>query len=289
MDSYFAASEALRRTGAVLRERRTAIDPTTASIGLYSRLPSRIGHHVTQEEAAEALGISRVWYSRIESGTVPKISRALARRIKETFAVPIFLSYTDPESADVKRTALEAFAGLRDLSRRISNASSLAEAAVNGAETLQQIVGSDCAAIASLLTEDGIEGSAAGPRARYWTDLSNEIVLEAHAPRLLEGQTATAQYVPLVDEVAQAVATMSFERNDGECEYDYECDVDRWRRFNGDLRVRSAIIVPIFSESEFRGLIATGWTMPHAIDEITGAVAETVCGLVELSAKSPEK
>ena len=288
MDSYFAP-EALRRMGEALRQRRTAIDPTTASIGIYRRLPSRIGHHVTQEEAAEALGISRVWYSRIESGSVPKVSRALARRIKETFAVPMFLSYTDPDAADVKRTALEAFAELRDLSRRIANVSSLTEAAVNGAETLQQIVGSDCAAIASLVTEDGIKGNAVGPRARFWTDLSNEIVIEAHAPRLREGQTATAQFVPLVDEVARAVATMSFERNDGECEYDYECDVDRWRRFNGDLRVRSAIIVPLFSESEFRGLIATGWTTPNSIDEITGAVAETISGLVELAAKSPEK
>ena len=71
------------------------------------------------------------------------------------------------------------------------------------------------------------------------------------------------------------------------CEYDYECDIERWRQFNGDLRVRSAVIVPLFCQSQFCRLLATGWTTRNAIDEMTAAVAETIASLVEIVSDEP--
>ena len=52
------------------------------SLGPWQRLPIRRGRPVTQEEVAEALGISRNWYRRIESGEAAASTRLLGRLAK---------------------------------------------------------------------------------------------------------------------------------------------------------------------------------------------------------------
>ena len=47
----------------------------------------RRGRHVTQEELAEALGVSRNWYRRLESREPARASMKLLDRIASVFAL----------------------------------------------------------------------------------------------------------------------------------------------------------------------------------------------------------
>ena len=70
--------------GSFLKERRKQLPAQTAAVGPRPRPRIRIGRAVTQEEVAEAIGVSRVWYAMIESGRgevsvrlLPRIADAL--------------------------------------------------------------------------------------------------------------------------------------------------------------------------------------------------------------------
>jgi transcriptional regulator with XRE-family HTH domain len=64
-----------------LRERRHRIDPQVRHLGDFARLPVRWGRPVTQEEMAEAIGVSRVWYAMLESGTQVRTSPKVLERL----------------------------------------------------------------------------------------------------------------------------------------------------------------------------------------------------------------
>jgi transcriptional regulator with XRE-family HTH domain len=63
--------------GQFLRTARAAIPPDAKRLGRMLRHPNRISKPVTQEEVAEALGISREWYVRIECGRQTRVPPAL--------------------------------------------------------------------------------------------------------------------------------------------------------------------------------------------------------------------
>lgn len=68
-----------------LKTRRRNIPPDSVTLGSWERLPVRRGRRVTQEEIAEAVGISRNWYRRLESGDAPRASAKLLARIAKAF------------------------------------------------------------------------------------------------------------------------------------------------------------------------------------------------------------
>jgi DNA-binding XRE family transcriptional regulator len=68
-----------------LKMRRQRIPPDAVALGSWERLPVRRGRPVSQEEIAEAVGISRNWYRRLESGDPPRASTKLLNRIAEAF------------------------------------------------------------------------------------------------------------------------------------------------------------------------------------------------------------
>jgi DNA-binding XRE family transcriptional regulator len=80
-----------------LVERRQSIDISSEKIGDYSRHLNRIGRRVTQEEIAEALGVSRVWYALLETSDVARPSLALLNRLAKVLAL----------SAEEQRTLFE--------------------------------------------------------------------------------------------------------------------------------------------------------------------------------------
>ncbi|MBV8636697.1 MAG: helix-turn-helix transcriptional regulator [Candidatus Eremiobacteraeota bacterium] len=53
----------------LLKKLRSRLDPTTPMLGEHERLRSRRGKAVSQEEMAEAIGVSRGWYACLESGS----------------------------------------------------------------------------------------------------------------------------------------------------------------------------------------------------------------------------
>jgi DNA-binding XRE family transcriptional regulator len=68
-----------------LKTRRRSIPPDCPVLGSWERLPVRRGRRVTQEEIAEAVGISRNWYRRLESGDAPRASAKLLDRLARAF------------------------------------------------------------------------------------------------------------------------------------------------------------------------------------------------------------
>jgi DNA-binding XRE family transcriptional regulator len=68
-----------------LKTRRRSIPPDSATLGSWERLAVRRGRRVTQEEIAEAVGISRNWYRRLESADAPRASAKLLDRIAAAF------------------------------------------------------------------------------------------------------------------------------------------------------------------------------------------------------------
>jgi DNA-binding XRE family transcriptional regulator len=68
-----------------LKTRRRSIPTDSMTLGSWERLPVRRGRRVTQEEIAEAVGISRNWYRRLESGDAPRASAKLLDRIAQAF------------------------------------------------------------------------------------------------------------------------------------------------------------------------------------------------------------
>jgi transcriptional regulator with XRE-family HTH domain len=125
------------RFGEILRSCRKRIGPWRETLGSYVRLPSRVGKAVTQDEVAEAVGISREWYWMIEHDRA-RVSAVVLGRIADALlidpleraalfrlAVPELrsTSLTDRSTA-----MLDAFGSLRRLTKRLWRATTEAEA-----------------------------------------------------------------------------------------------------------------------------------------------------------------
>jgi transcriptional regulator with XRE-family HTH domain len=133
-----------------LRGHRQRIDPQVRMLGDYDRLPVRRGRPVTQEEMAEAVGVSRVWYSLLESGSTNRTSPKVLERIGGA----LMLDAADrtrlfhlgmPELGPVEVGAesalvLESFAVVRAAMKRLWTATTEIEALETVAEQVAGIV-----------------------------------------------------------------------------------------------------------------------------------------------------
>jgi transcriptional regulator with XRE-family HTH domain len=68
-----------------LRMHRCSIPPDSPTLGSRERLLTRRGRPVSQEEIAEAAGVSRNWYRRLESGDAIRASTRLLDRLATVF------------------------------------------------------------------------------------------------------------------------------------------------------------------------------------------------------------
>jgi transcriptional regulator with XRE-family HTH domain len=124
--------------GAFLRECRRRIHPESRALGPSLRFPDRIGRPVTQEELAEAAGISRVWYAIVESGRAPRVSSTVLGRIARALSLDadehasLFrLAQPElslPQVSSQSHAVLDAFASLRPVMRRLWSATTEVEA-----------------------------------------------------------------------------------------------------------------------------------------------------------------
>jgi transcriptional regulator with XRE-family HTH domain len=122
--------------GALLKEHRRLIPRDATSLGPYVRLPVRHGKGVTQEEIAEAIGVSRVWYAMLESGAALHTSPRLLARLADALALPddsreALVRLGLPELASRNLDALHdltsPISALRSVARRVWNATSETE------------------------------------------------------------------------------------------------------------------------------------------------------------------
>jgi transcriptional regulator with XRE-family HTH domain len=79
--------ERRRELAAFLYGKRRRVDPGAVHVGTYARRVNRVGRQFTQEEAAEALDVSRQWYAALEMGAPVRPSTALIDRIAKVFAL----------------------------------------------------------------------------------------------------------------------------------------------------------------------------------------------------------
>ena len=96
------------RFGAFLRTIRGRIPPATPALGSWRRLPGRCGRRVTQEEVAEAAGVSRNWYRALESGSGARASMKLLDRLATVFG------FTVEERTELFVLAIPEMAYLRE-------------------------------------------------------------------------------------------------------------------------------------------------------------------------------
>ena len=133
------------RNGTFLKECRHSIDPGVHALGPYARLPARCGKPVTQEEIAEAVGVSRVWYGMLESGATVRTSARLLDKLARA------LMLTSPDRAALFRWAfpelalsqeatsvLESCRLIRTVTKRLWSASSPTEALTAACEQLAE-------------------------------------------------------------------------------------------------------------------------------------------------------
>ncbi len=96
--------------GASLRMWRLRISKEATALGSQRRLPCRIGRFVTQEELAEAVGVSRGWYKMLESGTGSRTSLRLLSGLADA------LMLSPSEKAHLYRLAFPELAVLEMVS-----------------------------------------------------------------------------------------------------------------------------------------------------------------------------
>jgi transcriptional regulator with XRE-family HTH domain len=165
-----AEDDGQERLNELLRRCRGRLNPQVPSLGSFSRLPMRIGKAVTQEEIAEAVGISRQWYAMLEGDRSGRVSAAVLARIADVLmmdpteraalfrlAVPeLRLTSLTPRST----TVLDAFRSLRRLTMRLWAASTEAEALTMVREHAMTALAPDAIVTCTRL-EEGCWGDAA--------------------------------------------------------------------------------------------------------------------------------
>ena len=134
-----------------LRGRRQRIDPQIHHLGDFARLPVRWGRPVTQEEMAEAIGVSRVWYAMLESGAKIRTSAKVLDRIAAVLMLApsecarlFALAMPELGRIDVgaqSTLAVEAFSVVRAAIKRLWTATTDVEALEVMAEEVAGIAG----------------------------------------------------------------------------------------------------------------------------------------------------
>lgn len=133
-----------------LRGRRIRLDPSIRLLGDYERLPVRWGRPVTQEEMAEAVGITRVWYGMLESGSTVRTSVKILDRLATVLMLDPqerarLFELAVPEVGQIKlrdesKQVLESFTVIRTATKRLWAATTEVEALETVAEELADIV-----------------------------------------------------------------------------------------------------------------------------------------------------
>jgi transcriptional regulator with XRE-family HTH domain len=144
--THDTSSESRNRVASLIRGARTSIDPFVTMLGPIRRLDSRIGRPITQDEVAEASGISRQWYATLEQGAPVNVSLAVLDRIacvleldgptrSELFALCF------PEVTRVFRTEEAASPLVGSIAMRLAAAKSELEAIAITAKALLTLLG----------------------------------------------------------------------------------------------------------------------------------------------------
>ena len=129
-----------------IRECRLRIDPQVRRLGSFLRPAARVGRPVSQEEASEAIGVSRQWYSMMEVRVGTRVSTAVLARFVDAFMLtPLeretLFKLAFPEIVDHRRQpdpaeSQPAFSWTRSFTRRLWRSTNPREALTVATEQL---------------------------------------------------------------------------------------------------------------------------------------------------------
>ncbi|HEV2737014.1 MAG TPA: helix-turn-helix transcriptional regulator [Candidatus Elarobacter sp.] len=126
-----------KRLSSLLRTCRSRIDAEARMLGAVPRDSHRYGKRVTQDELAEAIGISRQWYAELERGREARVSPVVLGRLADTLEMSTvereaLFTLTIPALAHAGLSTYSAdlmqIGSLRPLVRRLWSATTEAEA-----------------------------------------------------------------------------------------------------------------------------------------------------------------
>jgi transcriptional regulator with XRE-family HTH domain len=132
--------------GAFLKSLRIRVHCESRALGPYERLPTRRGKRVTQEEIAEVIGVSRVWYAALESDAAMRTSTRVLSRLADVLMLSAderasLVQLAIPELQRVglsnkSLAVLEAYSIMRAAAKRLWAATSESEALAEASEQL---------------------------------------------------------------------------------------------------------------------------------------------------------
>jgi transcriptional regulator with XRE-family HTH domain len=132
--------------GTFLKSARMRIHRESRALGPYERSSTRRGKRVTQEEIAEAVSVSRVWYATLESDAAIRMSTRVLSRVADVLMLSAgeraqLVRLAIPELQrvglrDDSVAVLEAFSVMRAAAKRLWAATSESEALVEASEQL---------------------------------------------------------------------------------------------------------------------------------------------------------
>src|ERR1700676_3266956 len=133
MERTGSTQSAKQRLSLLLTRCRESVDRDLEFLGSKARHPNRLGKRLTQEEVAEAAGITREWYAALERGRQIRVSPVVLSRIADTLAMTdeergILFTLAVPELTNVSlreesRDLLESMSSLHGIVRRLFAAS----------------------------------------------------------------------------------------------------------------------------------------------------------------------
>jgi transcriptional regulator with XRE-family HTH domain len=151
----------------LLKFLRRRVDPDVRDLGTYARLPSRLGKPVTQTELAEATGVSREWYARLECGVATtRASTGLLDRLADALMVTPaerahLFHVAVPELGRVSLqddsiAVLAAFSRLTSFTKRLLTATSVGDVLTTASEQIADWFDRPLLVLTSRRSESGL-------------------------------------------------------------------------------------------------------------------------------------
>jgi transcriptional regulator with XRE-family HTH domain len=151
----------------MLKSLRQRLDPNVHVLGSHPRHRVRLGKRVTQDELAEAIGVSREWYALLESGTArTRPSTGLLDRLASALMVTpderaMLFQLALPELGRVRLrddsvAVLQAYSHLRSLTNRLWTATSIEDVLTTASEQIADWFGDALLVRSSRRRESGV-------------------------------------------------------------------------------------------------------------------------------------
>jgi transcriptional regulator with XRE-family HTH domain len=280
-----------------------------------------------REEVAELVGVSPNWYALFESGSNDRrFSAAFVQRVADALrldererallfrlALPEIRIAVEQFERSAYDGALRNLRGVRAMVRRVTTATSFAEAAQSAVEAVIDVLAPSSCAVAILVPQHALRVLAAGPRAG--ADLERSVVAdtclvanypnrfgyttfsENRAPygstlrgafdfeqRTSDGNEFLVTVDPGSPTAHEALAATESSLVSSGALADARLNSREYWEWNSKLEVSSTITHGLFTDGRYQGNLCALWTEARAMAPLDVEILRTACAIVELAA-----